>query len=107
MFAQKKSLTRLLFVVVVVFLLVAGVSAQLFAQEQELKTPEYLFEMSINKKSYNKEENEIIHQDNLSEILEEVNNLEFQLEYLIKKRNRISHDSQYSAIQTILPSYRA
>ena len=49
MFAQKSSLKRssVVVLVVVVFLLVAGVNVQLFAQEQESKSPEYLFEMSI------------------------------------------------------------
>jgi iron complex outermembrane receptor protein len=47
MFAQKKILTRLLLVVVVVFMLLSGINSQLFAQEQESKSPEYLFEMSI------------------------------------------------------------
>ena len=67
----------------------------------ELKDEIYYKSILLHGKSYDKAGNEIIHQDNLSEILEEVDALEVQLEYLIRKRNEISHDSTYSSIQKL------
>jgi len=56
----------------------------------------------LNKKSYDKEGNEIIHQHNFDEILGEIHILEIQLENLIEKRNEISHDLQYLSRQKFL-----
>jgi len=67
----------------------------------ELKDEIYYKSTLLHGKSYDKAGNEIIHKDNLIEILEEVNALEVQLEYLIRKRNEISHDLPYSPIQKI------